>query len=84
MGRAGGRGLDVLKVPATTAESLHDAASARGEAMYEDPATGLWVMTRAGLLARGTCCGQGCRHCPYVGTDRENPLRAGHVRDPSA
>jgi hypothetical protein len=33
--------------------------------MYEDPGTGLWVMTEASLRARGTCCGSRCRHCPY-------------------
>jgi hypothetical protein len=43
----------------------HDAATAAGEPTYVDPATGYQVMTRATLLARGTCCGSGCRHCPY-------------------
>ena len=27
---------------------------------------GLFVLTREYLLKRGTCCGSGCRHCPYV------------------
>lgn len=27
------------------------------------------VFTAAYLLKRGTCCGSGCRHCPYRGTD---------------
>ncbi|MBL8181603.1 MAG: hypothetical protein JNL64_08285 [Blastocatellia bacterium] len=26
---------------------------------------GLLVMTEAFHLARGYCCGNGCRHCPY-------------------
>ncbi|MBS1960933.1 MAG: hypothetical protein JST04_01865 [Bdellovibrionales bacterium] len=26
---------------------------------------GLLVFTEAYHLARGTCCGSGCRHCPY-------------------
>jgi hypothetical protein len=26
---------------------------------------GLYVFTEAYLLARGTCCRSGCRHCPY-------------------
>lgn len=51
----------------------HRHAVAAGEAGYVDPATGLFVMTSATLLARGTCCGSGCRHCPYVGTVKENP-----------
>jgi len=29
------------------------------------------VFTAAYLLKRGTCCGSGCRHCPYRGTDRD-------------
>lgn len=44
----------------------HRAALAAGEAGYADPDTGLFVQTAATLAARGTCCGQGCRHCPYV------------------
>ena len=36
---------------------------------------GLMVASRSGLLRRGTCCGLGCRNCPYVGTAREHPDR---------
>ena len=43
----------------------HEKACARGEALYPDPETGLWVFTRVGLLERGDCCDSGCRHCPY-------------------
>jgi hypothetical protein len=45
--------------------ALHAAAVARGEAEYTDPATGYTVLTAVTLLARGECCGSGCRHCPY-------------------
>ena len=45
--------------------ALHEAACARGEHRYRDPATGYMVFTRLAHLARGTCCGSGCRHCPY-------------------
>ncbi|MBT8207493.1 MAG: hypothetical protein HKN07_04595 [Acidimicrobiia bacterium] len=45
--------------------AAHDAAVAAGEELYLDPETGLWAMTGPGLLARGYCCGSGCRHCPY-------------------
>ena len=45
--------------------AAHDAAIARGEAGYMDPITGLFVLTAAYLKERGTCCDQGCRHCPY-------------------
>ena len=45
----------------------HAVAVAAGEPGYLDPTTGLFVLTAGWLLARGTCCDQGCRHCPYVG-----------------
>ena len=35
-----------------------------GEEYYFD-ASGLLVFTEKYLLQRGTCCGNGCRHCPY-------------------
>lgn len=46
--------------------AAHTAALAAGEAGYLDPGTGLFVLTAAFLAHRGTCCGRGCRHCPYV------------------
>lgn len=46
--------------------AAHARAVRRGEAGYVDPATGLFVLTAATLQARGTCCSQGCRHCPFV------------------
>lgn len=46
--------------------AAHAAASAAGDAGYLDPAGGLFVLTAGFLAARGTCCGRGCRHCPYV------------------
>ncbi|MEY2588470.1 MAG: hypothetical protein QOJ67_454 [Acidimicrobiaceae bacterium] len=45
--------------------AAHDAAVAAGHDSYADPATGYDVFTSASLLARGTCCDSGCRHCPY-------------------
>jgi hypothetical protein len=45
--------------------AAHDAAVAAGEAGYVDPDTGLFVFTAAYHRARGSCCGSGCRHCPY-------------------
>ena len=44
----------------------HAAALAAGQAGYLDPGTGLFVLSAAFLADRGTCCGRGCRHCPYV------------------
>ena len=46
--------------------AAHRAAREAGRTGYTDPVTGYLVMTSDYLLARGTCCHQGCRHCPYV------------------
>ena len=46
--------------------ATHAAALAAGEAGYLDPASGLFVLSAGFLARRGTCCGRGCRHCPYV------------------
>jgi hypothetical protein len=46
--------------------AAHAAALAAGQAFYQDPDTGLSVLTAGYLADRGTCCGRGCRHCPYV------------------
>ncbi len=51
--------------PSAAAQVAHDAAVAAGQDGYTDPDTGYWVFTAAFLAARGTCCGSGCRHCPY-------------------
>jgi hypothetical protein len=59
------------RLPLTTpgrdvALAAHAAALDAGEAGYLDPASGLFVLTARFLADRGTCCGRGCRHCPYV------------------
>lgn len=46
--------------------AAHDAALTSGDAGYSDPQTGFFVLTAAFLRDRGTCCTNGCRHCPYV------------------
>ena len=43
----------------------HDAAMEAGEAGYVDPVSGLFVITAATHAARGRCCRNGCRHCPF-------------------
>lgn len=45
--------------------AAHAAALAAGEAMYRDPVSGLMAMT-AETLASRPCCGNLCRHCPWV------------------
>jgi ATP-binding cassette subfamily B (MDR/TAP) protein 1 len=49
------------------AETLrrHADACAAAQSTYIDPATGYQVFTADFLRSRGTCCGKGCRHCPY-------------------
>ena len=47
----------------------HARACAEGNPGYTDPATGLFTMTADYHIARGTCCANGCRHCPYVGAE---------------
>ena len=49
--------------------AAHAAAVEKDEDGYADPATGLYVFTAPYHAARGTCCGSGCRHCPYVDGD---------------
>ena len=46
-------------------EDLHAEACCRGDSIYIDPVTGYSVFTSVGLKKKGTCCGSGCRHCPY-------------------
>jgi hypothetical protein len=49
--------------------AAHDAAVRAGRSWYPDPATGFMVLTAEFLASRGTCCGSGCRHCPYPLSD---------------
>jgi hypothetical protein len=53
----------------TAAEELihrcHAEAVGRFHFTYDDPATGLRVMTRYRHFLRGSCCGSACRHCIY-------------------
>ena len=37
---------------------------------------GLLVFTAKYLLHRGTCCGNGCRHCPYNYKNVAEPARS--------
>lgn len=48
----------------------HAEAVSCGLETYRDPATGYLVFTAPTLRARGSCCGNGCRHCPYVDAER--------------
>lgn len=43
----------------------HHRAVLDGQPGYPDPATGLTALTARTLWDKGSCCGSGCRHCPY-------------------
>jgi hypothetical protein len=55
--------LDHPSRPAILA--AHRAAVEAGEPGYLDPDTGLFVITAAEHVHRGTCCANDCRHCPF-------------------
>ena len=58
--------LDRSHPLADAALAAHGAALQTGEATHVDPISGYLVLTARTLAERGTCCGLGCRHCPYV------------------
>lgn len=60
--------------------AAHAAADSRGEPGYIDPFSRLFVMTATGLRARGFCCGNGCRHCPYDAAEQARAGRPGSSR----
>lgn len=69
----------MAKTPSPEALRRHVAACERGDAGYMDPQSGLFVLTSVYLRQQGSCCGSGCRHCPWG--DDERALAG---RDPDA
>ena len=51
--------------PVALERALHREACSRGNQGYADPSTGLFVFTKIAHSKR-PCCGNGCRHCPYL------------------
>ena len=43
---------------------------------YHIDENGLLVFNEKYLLQRGTCCGNGCRHCPYDYKSVAEPVRS--------
>lgn len=43
---------------------------------YYIDASGLLVFTREYLIKEGTCCGNGCKHCPYDYINVPQPKRS--------
>jgi len=60
---------------------LHDLAVAQGALSYLDPNNGFHVFTSSGLLAKGRCCGGGCRHCPFAHENVGN--KAANIKQPA-
>ena len=70
---AGGSRAALPPVALDYDESVIPPPLVEGRDFYVDP-DGRYVFTAAYLLARGTCCRSGCRHCPY-GFDPSAPDR---------
>jgi hypothetical protein len=49
-------------MPPREPDQGHDIPAGRSEYYLEN---GMLVFTAAFHLKRGSCCGSGCRHCPY-------------------
>ena len=64
--RPSGQRLDPDAVDHEAVLAAHDRAVAAGSPGYADPRTGAFVFTAVALAERGSCCEQGCRHCPWV------------------
>jgi hypothetical protein len=63
--------------PDARQQRAHDDANACGQAGYVDPYSGLFVMTASGLLRQRSCCGRGCRHCPWPPEEQARAGRPG-------
>lgn len=65
--------------PTDRALELHRLACQRHEAGYIDPDSGLFVMTSWYLHETGSCCGSGCRHCPFSRVEQQAAARPPHA-----
>lgn len=61
--------------PSKEALERHAEACRDGEPGYRDPDSGLFVMTSVYLRDQGSCCGSGCRHCPWSEEERRRAGR---------
>ncbi|CAG0922045.1 unnamed protein product [Notodromas monacha] len=61
--------LSALSPAERLIRDLHLKAISEGHFTYDDPETGLKVLTRLRHFLKGRCCGNACRHCVY---DLEN------------
>jgi hypothetical protein len=58
-------GVVVVQANSPQIQRAHRAAVDAEQLTYTDPSTGYVVFTALAHLQRGSCCGSGCRHCPY-------------------
>lgn len=58
--------LDMRRLDYVEVMDAHHQALLNGEPGYLDPTTGLFAQTARMLWDKGSCCEQGCRHCPFV------------------
>jgi Family of unknown function (DUF5522) len=58
--------LDICRLDYVEVMDAHHRALLNDEAGYLDPTSDLFVQTARTLWDRGSCCGQGCRHCPFA------------------
>lgn len=81
--RFGSGGATVPRMTSrATIDTLHAAACAAGHPSYRDPATGYSVFTAIAHERRGTCCGCGCRHCPFGHSNVPADTPSRNPRDP--
>lgn len=63
--------------PLIDVQTLHDTADTAGLDGYIDPNTGLFALTAGRLRRAGSCCGSGCRHCPWPPDEQARAGRPG-------
>ncbi len=62
----------LIYTPEENSEILkrHELALRDGKKTYVDPVTSFYVFTAISHLERGYCCKNGCRHCPFLDSER--------------
>lgn len=66
---------DLLTSDERTVHMAHCRAVQERKMTYQDPFTKNSVFTVSQLLLNGSCCGNGCRHCPYGLENASDPIK---------
>nr|ADD38375.1 protein C1orf53 [Lepeophtheirus salmonis] len=69
--------LEYLSPRELTIHNAHALAISKGHYTYDDPETGLRVMSRMIHFYRARCCGNACRHCIYNFENAPDELKMG-------